>query len=254
MIRPVIGVVTNLEHDPNYRFPGYPRVTINEDYHRSIAAAGGIPILIPPAEDFAVLDAQLALIDGLILAGGQDIDPALYGQVAESGVEQHSSVRDSFELAVLSRAKETGLPVLAICRGLQILNVWAGGSLHQDLPVTTYSHACTGKPTDRVHQIAIDPGSALRAIAGTDSEEVNSFHHQGVDIVGRGVRVVARANDGVVEAIEMGGSVANPWALAVQWHPEMLSRGDHFSQRLFEWIVGGASHHRQRARRLPKMA
>ena len=118
--KPVIGIITNVEYDPHYLFPGYRRVAVNEDYSRSITQAGGIPIMLPPSTDHSTLPQQLALLDGLLLAGGSDVDPLLYGQPAKQECQTTSPIRDAYEIEALRLARENRLPVLGICRGMRI--------------------------------------------------------------------------------------------------------------------------------------
>lgn len=242
--RPLIAVITNLDYDGQYLFPGYPRITINEDYPRSIAAAGGVPVLLPPHDDLTLLGRQLEGVDGLVLAGGADVDPLLYGQDPAVQTGAASPVRDAYEFEALRLAFEADLPVLAICRGLQVLNVWLGGTLHQDnaLTGTTVKHWGAGEPSRGLHRIAIERGSFLAEAWGVDASTVNSFHHQCLDRVADGLRVVARASDGIIEAAELTGDPSGrprPAApvVGVQWHPEMMSRENAQAQALFRWFV-----------------
>lgn len=160
--------------------------------------------------------ADLAGLDGLLLAGGTDVDPDLYGAAREAETEEPDRVRDRMEGALLDEALERDLPVLAICRGLQLLNVRLGGTLRQHIE----DHK---KPKVReAHDIAIAPGSRLHAILGRREYKVNSRHHQSAQRVGKGLTVTARAPDGVVEALELPG---RRFVLAVQWHPEARTDG-----------------------------
>jgi gamma-glutamyl-gamma-aminobutyrate hydrolase PuuD len=174
---------------------------------------------IEPVENVA----DLRSLDGLLLAGGTDVDPALYGAACEAETDQPDRVRDGLEGALLDQALERDLPVLGICRGLQFLNVRLGGTLRQHID----GHKCP--KVREVHGIAIAPGSRLEAILATREYVVNSRHHQAADRVGTGLAVTATAPDGVVEALELPGK---RFVLAVQWHPE--ARTDGPDARLFE--------------------
>jgi len=165
---------------------------------------------------------DLSGVDGLLLAGGTDVDPALYGAEREADTDEPDRVRDSLEGALLDEALERDLPVLGICRGLQFLNVHLGGTLRQHID----GHKCP-KVRD-VHSVAIAPGSRLEAILGTREYVVNSRHHQAADRGGTALAVTAAAPDGVVEALELPGK---RFVLAVQWHPE--ARADAPDARLF---------------------
>lgn len=243
--RPVIGIITTLEAAAHYQFPGYPRITINEDYPRSVAAAGGVPFLMAPSPDLSVLPAQLDALDGLILAGGADVDPQRYGQDPLIGCGPVDPVRDAYELEALRLAGDSGLPVFAICRGMQLVNVFFGGTLVQDLRYagTTQQHSSTGNPALGVHAIDVEPGTFLaEALAEARAGEgrpasalVNSYHHQVIDRLGEGLRVCARARDGVIEALDCPGDRMD--LTAVEWHPEMMSREDALAQALFTRFV-----------------
>ncbi len=198
------------------------------DYARSVLRAGGLPIHLPLDADPAD---YLDLVDGLVFTGGADVDPASYG--AANTDSSFESIRDSYEFALLDAALEADLPVLGICRGLQLLNVHVGGSLHQDVP----EHARYDvDPAARTHTISIESASRLNLMFGS-SIEVNSLHHQTVDALGDGLSVVARAADGTVEAVEMPGRDV----VAVQWHPEMLDPAHADIDPLLQWLVHRAA-------------
>jgi putative glutamine amidotransferase len=183
-------------------------------YRAALRQAG-----IEPVEGVA----DLAGLDGLLLAGGTDVDPDLYGAAREAATDEPDRVRDRMEGALLDETLERDLPVLGICRGLQFLNVRLGGTLRQHIE----GHKC---PKQReVHRIAIAPGSRLEAILEAREYVVNSRHHQSADRLGEGLTVTATAPDGVVEALELPGK---RFVLAVQWHPE--ARTDGRDARLFE--------------------
>ena len=195
-------------------------------------------------------DVEPALVgelDGIVFAGGPDVDPARYGEAAHALTEAASPQRDEFEIALMHRALELRLPTLAICRGLQVANVALGGSLHQHVPDafgSSVPHArLVGGETDRgliaEHRLAIAPGSRLAGIAG-DTLVTGSRHHQAVDRVAAGLSVVARAPDGVIEALEM--PAAPHFWLAVQWHPESTVALDTgASAALFKALVASAA-------------
>lgn len=199
------------------------------DYARSILRAGGLPIHLPLDAD--PLD-YVDICDGLVFTGGADLNPEAYGEPnSASAFEQ---IRDDYELALLGAALDADKPVLGICRGLQLLNVHAGGSLHQDVP----AHARYDvSPDTRTHSVSIEPASRLNLIFGS-SLEVNSLHHQTVNTVGADLSVVGRADDGTIEAIEMVGRDV----IAVQWHPEMLDPGHTNADPLLTWLVQRASN------------
>ena len=209
--------------------------TLGEEYVESVAEHGAVPLLVPHVgEDEA--DAVLDAIDGLLIAGGGDLDPASYGQ-AEAGSKEYEAAADTSELALARRARARGVPTLAVCRGMQIVNVAFGGTLHQDIAEPGGIHGPIDDDPDVVladrHPVAIAAGSRLAAVVGAGERIVNNIHHQAIDRLAPGFTVVATAPDGVVEAIEPSD---DDWpVLAVQWHPEKLDGAD---AALFSWLVG----------------
>lgn len=200
------------------------------DYSRGVQEAGGLAINLP-------LDADpgeyVEHLDGIVLSGGADLEPAHYGQ-APDGNGGYEPRRDRFEIALLERALARKLPVLGICRGLQILNVQAGGTLNQHVPPHSRYDV---PPAEAVHGVRIDPSSELHRLYGP-STKVNSLHHQTVDRVGEGLTVTAWADDGTIEGMECPAQNI----LAVQWHPEMLDKQDP----VFSWLVDRAAAVRAR--------
>lgn len=210
-----------------------PVVLTAETYLGCLRRAGALPVILPPGEPTQAGTASLLeRLDGLLLTGGSDLDPARYGQVATDALEDTDPVRDDFELALATAALDRGLPVLGICRGLQILNVATGGTLHQHLIDEGYAEhrPAPGCLDERSrHDIRVEPDSLLGEAGLAGLSMVNSHHHQGIAELGRGARVIARATDGVIEAVQWSG---HPFALGVQWHPE-----DPPLDRLFACLV-----------------
>ena len=201
------------------------------DYAQGILAAGGIPVFLPLGVDPAL---YVERIDGLLMSGGTDIEPMLYGAETDPKTFNPEPIRDVFETALLDAAFESALPIAGICRGLQMINVFSGGSLFQDVP----THAIRDKPpSTEIHTVTMTENSVLEGLYGS-SREVNSLHHQSVDRVGEGLRVTARSEDGGIEGVEHESLPV----VAVQWHPEMLTSRD--SDPLFEWIVNEAHSNR----------
>ena len=197
------------------------------DYSRAVIAAGGLPVHLPLDADPAALVARL---DGVLLPGGTDIDPTRFGEEAHAENLDAEPERDEFELEVFAAALDRGVPVLGICRGMQIINVHQGGTLHQHVP----AHSRWDLPVDaETHSVTFRTGSQLHRLYG-DRHEVNSLHHQAIADVGRGVEVTASADDGGIEGLEIGDQV-----VAVQWHPEMMT--SLLSDPLFRWLVDRAS-------------
>jgi putative glutamine amidotransferase len=202
-------------------------------YARAVAAAGGLPVLVPRAAPPEELTAR---VDAVVLAGGEDLDPQGYDGVPHPEATGHDPERDAHELALLRWARRRGLPVLGICRGAQLIAVASGGRLvpHLEGPlgqVHTAIHVPARSAEAPRHRITTNPGSLVRELMGPSSM-VNSLHHQAVEAVGTGFRISARADDGTVEAIEStDGSV-----LGVQWHPELASDAG----AVFAWLVAQA--------------
>jgi len=198
-----------------------------EAYADALRQAAIEPVLISPDAPRA-----LAGLQGLLLSGGTDLNPARYGGTPHPGNETPDDARDDLETRLLNEALAADLPVLAICRGMQLFNVAHGGTLIQHLENSAVHVVRPEDPALAAHQILVEPGTRLAAILGAGAHAVNSRHHQAVDRVGAGLRVTARSTpDGVIEALERGD---RRFALAVQWHPEDQARRDASQRKLFE--------------------
>jgi putative glutamine amidotransferase len=204
---------------------GTLRVRLSVAYLTSLDGAGLTPIVVPPFAPCADRDAILDVVSGLVLTGGEDVEPARYGAEPHPRLSTVHADRDATELALLSGAHDRRLPVLAICRGIQVLNVGLGGTLIQDLPSqhpSAIDHDIGGARSARTHTISIVPDSKLASAVVRDGIAVNSFHHQAIERLADGMIVTATAEDGVIEGIET--APGNPWwALGIQWHPEDLT-------------------------------
>jgi len=197
---------------------------VNSTYVRSVIAAGGLPLIIPPDLEPACAVELFGDCDALLLTGGEDVDPARFGATPHHKLGKTSVARDANELALIADARARDLPILGICRGIQILNVACGGSLVQDLPSErpgAVDHDPQAARDHRSHSITIEGNCRLAEILGQSSLDANSFHHQAIDRLGDGLVAVAHAADGVVEGIESSNS--KEWLIAVQWHPEELA-------------------------------
>ena len=212
------------------------------DYLDALARAGAEPRVLEPSRDG--LPAVLDTCDGVLLTGGADVDPALYADPARHPTTVIDRARDDYELALTRAALDRGLPILAICRGVQVLNVAAGGTLVQDLPSeqpAALPHRAGGAPDSVAHEVDVSPGTRLERLLGGQLDAnhrvgVNSRHHQSVRTVAPGFRVSATAPDGVIEAIEQPDA---PFCLGVQWHPENFWRTGTFAT-LFDGFVDAA--------------
>ncbi len=232
MVAPVIGITSYARDGQEL-----PCFSLPVGYVDCIVAAGGDPVILPPAmaEPVRVLDS----IDGLVLSGGGDVAPAAYGGDHHETIYAVSEERDQFEFQLLRAAlQRKDLPILCICRGLQVLNVVLGGSLHEHLPDVlgeAVPHRIPPRQTCR-HQVRLDPTSRLAEIFRSLELEVLSWHHQGVERLGEGLRAVGWAEDGLIEAVEYRSHF---WCLGVQWHPEMEQQ-DQRQHRLFSALVKAA--------------
>ncbi|MCV7071535.1 gamma-glutamyl-gamma-aminobutyrate hydrolase family protein [Mycolicibacterium rufum] len=213
-------------------------------YFEGIGLAGGISVLLPPQPvDDAIADRVLDGLDGLIITGGRDVDPAAYGSERHPSTDEpveDSRTRDAFELALLQSALRRGVPVLGICRGAQVLNVALGGTLHQHLPdVVGHTRHQQGNAVFSTSTITTVPGTRVAEMVGP-STEAQCYHHQAIDRLGDGLIVSASDSDGVIEAVEVDAD-RHPgrWVVAVQWHPE--ERLDDL--RVFAGLVGAAAAH-----------
>ncbi len=237
--KPVIGILTygrgdvaveNFLYDDYYASPS--------QYVDAVRRAGGLPVLLPPNE--ADLSDWIALVDGFVFTGGTDIDPTLYGgDPSHPNLLKVSRERDDTEMELIRRVMEDGaIPALFICRGMQLLNVFYGGDLHEHIPDVQNPDIHRGDDGFwTVQPVDVDRGSKLFEVMGTDHVKTYSGHHQGVKTVADGLVVSALAPDGIVEGLEVAG---HPYSLAVQWHPEVSAADDPSQQKLFDGLVGAA--------------
>jgi putative glutamine amidotransferase len=243
--RPVIGV-TGHAAEPA---AGGRLVVAGQAYLAAVEAAGGLPVVLPPVAAPDLIAAALDRVDGVLFTGGKDIDPRHFGEAVLNATVKLEPERDAFELPLAREAVARDLPVLAICRGCQVLNVALGGSLWQDLPVQQpqgLAHAQAAPRDAPTHTVLVQTDTLLaRALdlagppgaAATHAVDTNSFHHQAAKHVPEALAVVARAADGTIEAVEAPG---RRFVLGVQWHPEHLAASRPEHRRLFEALVEAA--------------
>ncbi len=232
MKTPLIGITT-------YGRDAENRFFLRAEYIDAVRRAGGVPVLIPPGE---MLAGELLLrLDGLILAGGGDVDPRLYGGQPHPAIYMVDPERDRSEIDLVRQAVQSGLPTLAICRGSQILNVALGGTLIEHLPDEVGEKILHRLPPRQPaeHAVAVRPGCKLAEILAQAELSPASWHHQAIRRPAPGLEVTARAPDGTIEAVELP---AHPWLIAVQWHPELTAAADAAQQRLFDSLVQAAAN------------
>ena len=237
MKKPIIGISASMIfEEKDELFLGDKYSCVAHSYVDAIYKSGGIPVVLPILKDVSAIREQVKLLDGIVLSGGRDVDPHFYGEEPLEKLEAIFPERDVHETALIKAATDLKKPIFAICRGMQILNVVYGGTLYQDLsliPGNVLKHNQVSKPTLKTHKIQIEENSIISEIFGKETM-VNSFHHQALDKVADDFKVVARASDGVVEAIE---HKTYKFLVGVQWHPEMLEVECDEARELFKRII-----------------
>lgn len=233
-MKPLIGVVPmyDLENERPYVTP---------DYTQSLEKSGAVPVILTLTENREVLEYYVNLCDGFLFTGGPDVDPALYGEERSPLCDRACPVLDGMEKEFFPLALKSGKPLFGICRGFQFFNVMLGGSLYQDLHTQRpgpVEHQCE-PPYDQVsHTVSVENDSLLYRLTGAGEQQVNSFHHQGVKALGNGLKIAARAADGVPEALWLP---EHRFFLAVQWHPEFLYDCDEDSRKIWTAFVNACA-------------
>lgn len=242
MVKPVIGL-TGTRHVRKMSLPGMPLagVALSDDYSQGIEAAGGLPVVIPYVANEVTLGDLATRLDGLVLTGGEDVDPSMFGEEPRHGQGTVVVERDKMEIALVQMMRAQGKPILGICRGIQIVNVALGGTLYQDLLRQwkgQIQHAQLAARNHLSHRVKIAPDSKLSSCFGGETTiRVNSFHHQAVKNIAPSLQAVAWDAEGLVEAVE---SLNEPFVLAVQWHPENLWHDNPVVVNLFKSVVDAA--------------
>jgi putative glutamine amidotransferase len=236
MIKPLIGISGNILITQSGMFPGMERAFVNCDYVNSVIAGGGSPVILPVINDDEAIEAQMRNVDGLILSGGYDVDPLLYGEEPTQKQDFIYPEIDDHDIKLINAAFKMNKPILGICKGIQVLNVAFGGTLYQDLSHIEdcfIKHSQNSKRDMPGHTIEILKDTKLHKILG-DSTRVNSFHHQAVKEIAPNFVANAWSKDGVVEGIEMQG---DRFVLGVQWHPEGMFEKYPIMVKLFKAFV-----------------
>ena len=235
-MKPLIGITGNI-HIMNEKdnIPGLQRDYVNRSYALSVKMSGGIPLIIPAMEDEEGLRSILGRIDGLILSGGYDIAPDLYGEEPRASLGYTMRDVDMFYLSAIRTARSMDLPLFGICKGHQAINVAFGGTLYQDIGEkgAVLKHSQSAPEMDPSHSVSIEKGTFLHNLLGS-SAMVNSFHHQAIKAPAPGLKIAAASSDGIIEAFEMeGGRI-----IGVQWHPEMMAaHGNGDMLALFRYFM-----------------
>ena len=226
---PLIGMLGAVDNEKN--------ASLIYNYVKAIEKSGGLPLLLPFVEGDGAIDEFVFRCDGFLFTGGVDIDPCRYGEEKKPTCGDIQPNRDTLEFKVFKKAFESGKPILGICRGAQLVNVALGGTLYQDLPTEIESdilHRQKEGILDYSHKIKVVKGTPLYALMGEERIKGNSFHHQAIKKLGEGLRVMANADDGVVEAVWYEG---DRYLRAYQWHPERLYEADDFNKRIFDDFI-----------------
>ena len=240
MKKPIIGISASMIYEEKDQlFLGDKYSCVAYSYIDAVYKSWGIPITLPILKDVSAIREQVKLLDGLILSGGRDVDPHFYGEEPLEKLEAIFPERDVHEMALIKAAIDLKKPILAICRGMQILNVTYGGTLYQDIsyaPGEHIKHYQIGSPYQATHSIKIDKNSILFKMADkSEIERVNSFHHQALKQVAKGLKVVATAPDGIIEAVEAENE-DGIFVMGVQFHPEMMFDKSTFARGIFKKI------------------
>lgn len=236
MKKPVIGIVGNILSMEIDIIGSIGRAYTEDAYIKSVELAGGVPVVLPVIESESVMIRQLEICDGILFPGGRDIHPSYYGEEEKKLLGEVLTRSDDYQVALCKVAIEIGKPILAICRGFQMLNVACGGSLYQDLSYyseKTLNHVQLCKPYEVAHKVEIKEKSRLYDLFGLEIM-VNSYHHQSIKKIGDNLILAASAADGVVEAIEMNNG---QFAIGVQWHPEMMMEKSDDMLPLFKVFI-----------------
>ena len=235
--KPVVGITGAYVFHNKFMEGTY----VHHDYQKSVAVNGGIPIVLPFVEE-KLASLMVDQCDAIILSGGEDVDPSVFKKDPHPNLGDTVLLRDNVELKIIERAMERNIPILAICRGIQILNVALGGTLIQDIPSQVEEAIKHSQSVNRnydTHWVTIKENSKLASIIGETKTRVNSLHHQAIDVVADNLEVVAKSSDGVIEAVEHTNYAS--FLLGIQWHPESMAATNEKMNRIFSELIESAS-------------
>ena len=225
MTKPIIGVTAPIQDNGD--------LNLFHSYIHAIESAGGAPIIIPYLDDNETLFQAISICDGILFTGGVDVEPERYGEERAPECGEAQLKRDELELKIFDMIRESNMPVMAICRGAQLVNVALGGTLYQDIYAhygTTLPHKTTEPRHGYAHSVAVVEGSPLYNLWGVTEARINTFHHQAIKALGKGLKVMAKAEDGIIEAVYAEGE---RYLRAYQWHPERLCDADDNNRAVF---------------------
>jgi putative glutamine amidotransferase len=236
VVKPIIGITAGFDNSEEKHF-------LTNFYVEAIASLGGIPVILP-SSDLSLIEKMYNFVDGLIFSGGADIDPGFFGESPLRGMGEITPIRDEFELNLAKIALNGYKPILGICRGIQVLNIAAGGNIYQDIAeVTKQEHEQKAPKWTTYHEVEIIKDSLLFKIIGETKVKVNSFHHQVVKDLGKGFKKTAWTKDGLIEAIEINSD--RQVVIGVQWHPECTWNIDLASKGLFKFLISYAKERKE---------
>lgn len=236
MSKAKIGVITHITYEQNPIILKVDRIYVNSDYIESVEKVNGIPIMIPVISSEDILDTYVDICDGFLFTGGIDINPLYYNEDPHKSLGMVNYKLDEFQLKLMKKVLKSKKPFLAICRGLQILNVACGGTLYQDLeqvPKNTIQHQQSGERYNLIHKVYFEENSILYDLYGKETY-VNSFHHQAINNLGNNLIITGRAPDGIIESVQVKDY---NFGLGVQWHPEMMFSHFENVKPLFQSLI-----------------
>lgn len=231
-MKPIIGLTSHYEHLINRKM-----IKVNNTFVNAVVDGGGVPIVIPIIKELRDIDRYLDLVDGLIFTGGEDVSSLFYGEEPIKEVDTICLARDKMELELFKKAYERSIPILGICRGLQLINIALGGTLYQDINVqlpNSLGHMCSHNINQGYHNINIAEDSLMFDIFNVEKLPVNSQHHQSIKKIGGNLKITSISSDGIVESIE---SINDKFVLGVQFHPEAMIESDNKFKKFFRYFI-----------------